>query len=56
MDDREMEPDVQAEVAAIWEMVNSDNVREITDLDGYHHDFLELFGFDVKHVDYDAEV
>jgi enoyl-[acyl-carrier protein] reductase/trans-2-enoyl-CoA reductase (NAD+) len=56
MDDYEMEPDVQAEVSAIWEMVNSDNVRELTDLEGYHHDFLELFGFDVKHVDYDAEV
>jgi enoyl-[acyl-carrier protein] reductase/trans-2-enoyl-CoA reductase (NAD+) len=56
MDDLEMQPDVQADVAAIWEMVDTDNLREITDMTGYNHDFLELFGFDVKHVDYDKEI
>ncbi|MDR0943205.1 MAG: trans-2-enoyl-CoA reductase family protein [Ruminococcus sp.] len=56
MDDFEMAPDIQAEVAATWEMVNSDNVRDLADIDGYNHDFLELFGFDVPYVDYDAEI
>jgi enoyl-[acyl-carrier protein] reductase/trans-2-enoyl-CoA reductase (NAD+) len=56
MDDFEMAPDIQAEVAATWEMINSDNVRDLADIDGYNHDFLELFGFDVPYVDYDAEV
>jgi enoyl-[acyl-carrier protein] reductase/trans-2-enoyl-CoA reductase (NAD+) len=45
MDDWELRADVQAEVAAIWEMVNSDNVREICDVDGYMGDFLNIFGF-----------
>ncbi|MDR0986937.1 MAG: trans-2-enoyl-CoA reductase family protein [Ruminococcus sp.] len=56
MDDYEMSPDVQAEVAAIWEMINSDNAKELADISGYKHDFLELFGFDVPYVDYNAEV
>ncbi|MDR0974689.1 MAG: trans-2-enoyl-CoA reductase family protein [Ruminococcus sp.] len=56
MDDYEMSPDIQAEVAAIWEMINTDNAKELADIKGYQHDFLELFGFDVPLVDYNAEV
>ncbi|MDR0947171.1 MAG: trans-2-enoyl-CoA reductase family protein [Ruminococcus sp.] len=47
MDDLELRPDVQGEVAAIWEMVNSDNVRELCDVEGYMSDFLNIFGFDL---------
>jgi enoyl-[acyl-carrier protein] reductase/trans-2-enoyl-CoA reductase (NAD+) len=56
MDDREMLPEVQADVSAKWEMINTDNARSIADIDGYYHDFLELFGFDVPYVDYEADV
>jgi enoyl-[acyl-carrier protein] reductase/trans-2-enoyl-CoA reductase (NAD+) len=56
MDDREMLPEVQARVFEKWEMVNTDNARNIADIDGYYHDFLELFGFDVPYVDYEADV
>jgi enoyl-[acyl-carrier protein] reductase/trans-2-enoyl-CoA reductase (NAD+) len=56
MDDREMLPEVQADVSALWEMINTDNVNELSDLSGYRHDFLELFGFDVPYVDYTVEI
>jgi enoyl-[acyl-carrier protein] reductase/trans-2-enoyl-CoA reductase (NAD+) len=56
MDDLEMLPDVQAAVAAKWEMINTDNACEIADIDGYNRDFLKLFGFGIDGVDYDADV
>ncbi|MDR0992093.1 MAG: trans-2-enoyl-CoA reductase family protein [Ruminococcus sp.] len=56
MDDLEMRPDVQAEVAAKWEMINSDNCFELADIDGYKTDFLNLFGFGLPDIDYDKDV
>jgi enoyl-[acyl-carrier protein] reductase/trans-2-enoyl-CoA reductase (NAD+) len=56
MDDLEMLPDVQAAVAAKWEMINTDNAREIADIEGYNSDFLRLFGFGVDGVDYDEDI
>lgn len=52
LDDREMRPDVQADVALIWAQVNSENLRELTDFAGFQHDFRSLFGFEVEGVDY----
>lgn len=56
LDDREMLPDVQAEVASIWAQVNSENLRELTDFAGFQHDFRSLFGFEVEGVDYSEPV
>jgi enoyl-[acyl-carrier protein] reductase / trans-2-enoyl-CoA reductase (NAD+) len=56
LDDWEMRDDVQDEVARRWREVTTDNVAEIADLAGYRHDFLQLFGFEVPGVDYDADV
>ncbi len=56
MDELEMRPDVQQEVEKLWNKVNQDNIKECADLDGYWHDFYELFGFGVDGVDYDADV
>ncbi len=55
LDDWEMKPEIQQEVAKLWQEVNSDNVNEITDLAGYRHEFHQLFGFEVNGVDYAAE-
>lgn len=52
LDDREMLPEVQADVARIWSQVNSENLRELTDFAGYQHDFRALFGFEVEGVEY----
>lgn len=56
IDDWEMRADVQAEVATLWENVNSDNINEISDLSGYRHEFHRLFGFEIPDVNYNTEV
>ena len=56
IDDWEMRPDVQSEVAALWEKSSTENLSGIGDLAGYKHDFLQLFGFDVEGIDYTKEV
>lgn len=55
-DYKEMAPDVQGEVVALWPQVTNENLYEISDLAGYKADFLRLFGFGVEGVDYDADV
>ncbi|MGG5506951.1 MULTISPECIES: enoyl-ACP reductase FabV [unclassified Myroides] len=55
VDDWEMREDVQAEVAKLWEQINSDNINEISDLEGYRKDFFNLFGFEFDGIDYNAE-
>ncbi len=56
MDDWEMQSDVQAEVSKAWESLSADNFKELTDIDGYWHDFYAMFGFGFDGVDYDADV
>jgi len=53
LDDREMRNDVQAEVAALWPKVTTENLRTITDFDGFQREFRGLFGFEVDGVDYE---
>ena len=55
IDDWEMAEPVQSAVAEAWEQVNSDNLTEFGDFDGYQKSFLKLFGFGLPGVDYDAE-
>jgi enoyl-[acyl-carrier protein] reductase/trans-2-enoyl-CoA reductase (NAD+) len=55
IDDWEMRADIQEEVAGLWERVNTENLREISDFDGYQREFLRLFGFGLEGVDYEAE-
>ena len=56
VDDWEMREDVQKQVSELWPSVSTDNLGEITDIEGYRLDFLKLFGFGVDGVDYEAEV
>lgn len=53
LDDREMRADVQAEVAAIWPQVSTENLREISDFSGFQREFRGLFGFEVEGVNYE---
>lgn len=55
-DRKELDPEVQAAVATLWEQIDTDNLRELSDFDGYRREFLQLFGFEVDGVDYDADV
>lgn len=56
IDDWEMAPAVQKLVDQRWTEVNTDNLREIADFDGYQAGFLKLFGFGLIGVDYNADV
>jgi enoyl-[acyl-carrier protein] reductase/trans-2-enoyl-CoA reductase (NAD+) len=55
-DYKELAPDVQEKVVALWDQVTNDNINELTDFAGYKSEFLRLFGFDIPGVDYDADV
>jgi len=55
-DNVELDPVIQDEVAAIWEQINTDNLKDLSDFEGYRAEFLRLFGFGVDGVDYEAEV
>lgn len=55
IDDWEMAEDVQAEVAKHWNSVSTENLAEISDIDGYRKDFFNLFGFEIDGVDYDKD-
>ena len=56
MDDLEMREDVQQAIQENWSKLNSENIEELADLEGYRHDFLRLFGFDLEGVDYEQDV
>jgi enoyl-[acyl-carrier protein] reductase/trans-2-enoyl-CoA reductase (NAD+) len=53
MDDREMRADVQAEVAALWPQVTTENLREVSAFASFQREFRGLFGFEVEGVDYE---
>jgi enoyl-[acyl-carrier protein] reductase/trans-2-enoyl-CoA reductase (NAD+) len=55
IDDWEMRADIQEQVAQLWQQASTESLPEIGDLAGYKHDFLNLFGFDFKGVDYLAD-
>lgn len=55
VDDLEMREDVQAEVAKLWEQANTENLEEISDIQGYRDDFFQLFGFNFDAIDYNKD-
>lgn len=56
LDDREMSAETQRRVQDLWEIVDTDNLNEISDWSGFKREFLQLFGFEVDGVDYDKPV
>ncbi len=56
LDDWELRDEVQDACRAIWPKVTTENLFELTDYQGYKNEFLNLFGFGVEGVDYDADV
>lgn len=40
----------------MWDQVTNDNIYQLTDFVGYKSEFLNLFGFGIDGVDYDADV
>jgi enoyl-[acyl-carrier protein] reductase/trans-2-enoyl-CoA reductase (NAD+) len=56
LDDWEMQPDVQNEVKKLWQIVDQDNIGELTDLKGLREEFLRHHGFGMPGIDYSQDV
>lgn len=56
VDDWEMRPKVQQLVEERWKQVNTENLTQLGDFEGYQTSFLRLFGFGLAGVDYNADV
>lgn len=56
IDDWELRPDIQKEVADLWNQATTESVPNIADLEGYRMDFYNLFGFKVPGVNYEEDV
>lgn len=56
VDEKEVRPEIQAEVEQLWSRVSTENLDAISDFRGFRADFLKLFGFGVAGVDYEADV
>ena len=39
-----------------WPIVDTDNLANLADLDGFRADFLKIFGFGFAGVDYDEDL
>jgi enoyl-[acyl-carrier protein] reductase/trans-2-enoyl-CoA reductase (NAD+) len=56
MDDWEMRKDIQSDISSSWDKVTTENLSELTDIEGFRRDFMQLHGFDWDGVDYSADV
>lgn len=56
LDDYELREDVQNKVSEIWKTIDSDNLTQYVDLNGYWDSFYQMFGFRFEDIDYDADV
>lgn len=56
VDDWELSPAMQAELAKRWAVLNTENLDELADLPKYREEFMKLFGFAVGGVDYSKDV
>lgn len=55
VDDWEMRADVQEEVSKLWAQASTENLEEISDIQGYRDEFFHLFGFNFNGIDYNAD-
>jgi enoyl-[acyl-carrier protein] reductase / trans-2-enoyl-CoA reductase (NAD+) len=56
IDDWEMRSDVQEAVASRWNELSTDNLEQLSDIEGYRKDFYKLFGFGLDGVNYEEDV
>jgi enoyl-[acyl-carrier protein] reductase/trans-2-enoyl-CoA reductase (NAD+) len=56
MDDFELRNDVQTEVTKRWNASTQDNFQDYLDFNVYYNEFLKLFGFGFRGVDYESNV
>ena len=52
IDNFELDSKIQDKILSVWNTVNSENLLQITDIEGVKKDFINLFGFDIDGIDY----
>lgn len=52
----ELQPEIQQRVEKMWAQTTTENLYQLSDFAGYKRGFLQLFGFEVDGVDYEADV
>jgi enoyl-[acyl-carrier protein] reductase/trans-2-enoyl-CoA reductase (NAD+) len=56
LDDLEMREEVQREVHDLWHKVDTENLEELSDIEGFRTEFLQHHGFAMPGVDYSKDV
>lgn len=56
IDDLEMDNEVQQAIIKLWPKVTTENLNQLTDVQGYCDEFYRLFGFNMAGINYQAEV
>jgi enoyl-[acyl-carrier protein] reductase/trans-2-enoyl-CoA reductase (NAD+) len=56
LDDLEMQEDIQQQIAKLWPQITTENLYDLTDIEGYRHEFYRLFGFNAEGIDYNLDV
>ncbi|AEW44594.1 trans-2-enoyl-CoA reductase [Serratia symbiotica str. 'Cinara cedri'] len=56
LDDWELRADIQHACRETWLRIKNDNINQLTDYQGYKEDFLRLFGFGLKGINYTADL
>ena len=56
IDDWEMREDVQKEVAGLWQLADTENLKQLADIEGLRDEFLRHHGFGMPEVDYKQDV
>lgn len=56
IDNLEMQIDVQQTIRMLWEQATTDNLMQISDIEGYRNDFYRLFGFNITGINYDEDI
>jgi len=56
LDDWELRDEVQQACTELWPTITTENLFALTDYQDYKDEFLQLFGFGIDGVDYEADV
>ncbi|CEG56333.1 enoyl-ACP reductase FabV [Legionella fallonii] len=56
LDDRELTDKVQGEINRAWSQIATENINQLADVQKYRDEFMRLFGFANRSIDYNAEI
>jgi enoyl-[acyl-carrier protein] reductase / trans-2-enoyl-CoA reductase (NAD+) len=56
MDDLEMQQAIQEHVTTLFHQITTDNLMQLSDLQGYQDEFYHLFGFNIPGINYNADI